>query len=64
MEGDTVVLQDIFTFDFSAGTDAEGRFLGAQKFTGIRPRFIDKFEEYSINYSPETFMSAMGGVTR
>ncbi|MDR7086074.1 pilus assembly protein CpaF [Aeromicrobium panaciterrae] len=64
MEGDTVVLQDIFTFDFSAGTDAEGRFLGAQKFTGIRPRFIDKFEEYGIAYSPETFMSAMGGVVR
>ncbi|GAA3515302.1 CpaF family protein [Aeromicrobium panaciterrae] len=61
MEQDTVVLQDIFLFDFAAGTDVEGRFLGVPKFTGIRPRFMDKFEEYGIPYSPEAFMSALAG---
>ena len=61
MEQDTVVLQDIFLFDFAAGTDSEGNFLGTPKFTGIRPRFIDKFEEYGIPYSPESFMTALAG---
>ena len=28
MEGDTVTLQDAFLFDYSAGVDADGRFLG------------------------------------
>ncbi|VXB69371.1 CpaF family protein [Aeromicrobium sp. 9AM] len=62
MEQDTVVLQDIFLFDFAAGTDADGNFRGVPKFTGLRPRFIDKFEEYGIPYSAESFMTAMGGV--
>lgn len=59
MEGDTVVLQDVFLFDWSAGTDAEGHFLGVPTFTGIRPRFMDKFEEYGIPFSPGGFMSSM-----
>lgn len=28
MEGDIITLQDLFTFDYSAGRDAEGKFLG------------------------------------
>jgi len=64
MEQETVVLQDIFLFDFAAGTDADGNFRGVPKFTGIRPRFMDKFEEYGIPYSAETFMSAMTGGSR
>src|SRR5437764_6547660 len=35
MEGDVVVLQDIYTFDFAAGIDEEGRFRGGLKSTGI-----------------------------
>jgi hypothetical protein len=37
MEGDIVTLQDIFTFDYSAGLDASGRFLGRPRPTGLRP---------------------------
>jgi pilus assembly protein CpaF len=59
MEGDTVVLQDVFLFDWTAGTDAEGHFLGVPTFTGIRPRFMDKFEEYGIPFSPGGFMASM-----
>ncbi len=29
----------------------QGKFLGVQKSTGLRPRFTDKFEEYGIAYS-------------
>jgi pilus assembly protein CpaF len=48
MEGQIVTLQDVFVFDFSAGLDADGRFLGVQRPTGIRPRFTDRLEQYGI----------------
>ena len=39
MEADVVTLQDIFTFDYSAGRDENGRYLGQLVPTGIRPTF-------------------------
>ena len=39
MEGDVITLQDLFTFDFAAGRDAQGRFLGGLRPTGLRPKF-------------------------
>ncbi|MEO6604926.1 MAG: ATPase, T2SS/T4P/T4SS family, partial [Aeromicrobium sp.] len=50
MEGDVVVLQDAFVFDYAAGVDAQGRYRGAQISTGIRPRFTDTFELMGIAY--------------
>jgi pilus assembly protein CpaF len=55
MEGQTVTLQDAFLFDFSAGVDANGRFLGKPVSTGVRPRFTDRFTELGINLSPRVF---------
>ena len=55
MEGDVVTLQDAFLFDYSAGLDAQGRFLGKAIPTGIRPRFLDRFAELGIQVSPVTF---------
>jgi pilus assembly protein CpaF len=55
MEGQTVTLQDAFLFDYSAGVDASGRFLGKPVATGIRPRFTDRFEEYGIKVSSHIF---------
>jgi pilus assembly protein CpaF len=55
MEGDVVTLQDAFLFDYSAGLDAQGRFLGKAVPTGIRPRFLDRFAELGISVSPATF---------
>ncbi|MFW0772368.1 CpaF family protein [Paenarthrobacter nitroguajacolicus] len=55
MEGDIVTLQDAFLFDYSAGLDAQGRFLGKAIPTGIRPRFLDRFTELGIQVSPATF---------
>lgn len=48
MEGDVVTLQDAFVFDFAAGVDADGRFVGKPVATGVRPRFIEKFAEMGI----------------
>ena len=58
MEGDVVVLQDVFVFDFSAGIDEHGKFRGVQKPTGVRPRFSDRFEEYGVDFDISNFNSA------
>ncbi|MGF9650246.1 CpaF family protein [Pseudarthrobacter oxydans] len=55
MEGDIVTLQDAFVFDYSAGIDANGRFLGKPIPTGVRPRFTDRFDELGIKISPAVF---------
>ena len=58
MEGQTVTLQDAFLFDYSAGVDASGRFLGKPVPTGVRPRFTDKFADHGIVLSPRVFAPA------
>jgi pilus assembly protein CpaF len=55
MEGDVITLQDLFTFDFSAGMDDEGRFKGRLKSTGLRPKFLDKLTERGVQMDPEIF---------
>ena len=55
MEGDIVTLQDAFVFDYSAGVDSSGRFLGKPIPTGVRPRFTDRFAELGISISPAVF---------
>lgn len=65
MEGDVVTLQDAFVFDYSAGVDAHGKFLGRPVPTGVRPRFVDHFAELGIPLSPAVFGSVpVGGVFR
>jgi pilus assembly protein CpaF len=59
MEGDVVVLQDIYTFDFAAGIDEEGRFRGGLKSTGIRPSFSEKLNDYGIALEPSLFANTM-----
>jgi pilus assembly protein CpaF len=55
MEGDTVVLQDAFTFDYEAGFAPDGRHLGSARATGLRPRFLDKFDEVGVGYDLSLF---------
>ncbi|MGJ9421285.1 CpaF family protein [Aeromicrobium sp. CF3.5] len=61
MEGENVVLQDIFLFDHAAGLDATGRMKGLPTFTGVRPRFIDKFEEMGLAFDQQKFMARVAG---
>ncbi|MDF9279240.1 ATPase, T2SS/T4P/T4SS family [Arthrobacter sp. EH-1B-1] len=61
MEGDIVTLQDAFVFDYSAGVDSSGRFLGKPVPTGIRPRFMERFEDMGIRVSPAVFGTALSG---
>jgi len=46
MEGDTIMLQDLFLYQRD-GVDSEGRALGHFASTGIRPRFIDQLKASS-----------------
>ena len=48
MEGDVVTLQDLFTFDYAAGVDADGKFVGGLKSTGIRPYFLEKLADHGV----------------
>jgi pilus assembly protein CpaF len=58
MEGDVVVLQDIYMFDFSMGIDDEGRFRGHLKSTGIRPSFSERLADHGISLEPALFSGA------
>ena len=56
MEGEMITTQDIFLFDYKAGIDEHGRFLGHLMPTGIRPHFIDKLNDQGINVPVSLFM--------
>jgi pilus assembly protein CpaF len=61
MEGDVITLQDLFLFDYTAGMDEDGHFLGNLKSTGLRPRFLDRLGERGVTVSPEVFAPVPGG---
>lgn len=56
MIGEVVTLQDAFVFDYGAGLDAEGHFLGRALPTGLRPTFLDRFRDLGITLSPDVFI--------
>jgi pilus assembly protein CpaF len=53
MEGDVIVLQDVFTFEQTG--QENGKIIGAIKPTGIRPKFVEIFESNSIYLPPNIF---------
>ena len=61
MEGDVIQLQDIFLFDYSAGLDEEGHFLGNLRSTGLRPRFIERLQDRGVTVPAEVFATVPGG---
>lgn len=54
MEGDIVVLTDIFKFE-QTGIDSEGKVLGQLKPTGIRPLFERRLAAAGFKLGPEVF---------
>ncbi|NSW52744.1 MAG: CpaF family protein [Anaerolineae bacterium] len=53
MEGDVITLTDIFVFEQS-GFES-GEVLGSLRPTGLRPKFMDRFEAFGIFLSPQIF---------
>jgi pilus assembly protein CpaF len=63
MEGDTVVLTDIFKFD-QTGVGEGGKILGELKPTGIRPLFSPRLEASGYKLSADIFMAPIGHLKR
>jgi pilus assembly protein CpaF len=55
MEGDVIVMQDIFVFEQTGVL--EGKIQGRLRPTGIRPKFVEKFETSGIHLPPNVFGS-------
>lgn len=55
MQGDVVTLQDIFTFDYDAGVDEHGRYLGRLRPTGLRPGFAEQLSRSGVELGPLMF---------
>ena len=53
MEGDVIVMQDIFNFE-QTGIE-NGKIVGRMRPTGIRPKFIQRFEASNIYLPPNIF---------
>lgn len=56
MEGDTITLQDIFTYKVE-GIDSNGRTKGNFSSTGIRPNFLDKLTSSGIIVKDDWFVN-------
>ncbi|KRE57177.1 CpaF family protein [Phycicoccus sp. Soil748] len=56
MESDVITMQDLFTFDYSAGRDEQGRFKGTLKSTGLRPKFAAELHDQGIELAPDIFV--------
>ncbi|GAA4724812.1 CpaF family protein [Pedococcus ginsenosidimutans] len=56
MESDVITMQDLFTFDYSAGRDEQGRFRGTLKSTGLRPKFAAELHDQGIELAPDIFV--------
>jgi pilus assembly protein CpaF len=54
MEGETIVMQDIFLFE-QTGLDDNGKIIGGLVPTGLRPRFNQRIEDAGIKLPPSIF---------
>ncbi len=55
MEGDVIIMQDVFVFEQTGFV--EGKVQGRLRPTGIRPKFVAKFEAAGIRLPPNVFGS-------
>ena len=62
MEGDKVLMQELFRFKEAPNGTAAGKVEGCLMPCGLRPQFIHKLESVGVNIPPETF--APGAVGR
>jgi pilus assembly protein CpaF len=63
MEGDTIVLTEIFRFE-QTGISTDGQVIGQMKPTGIRPLFTPRLEASGFKLPPEVFGANIGDMLR
>ncbi|GAB4525955.1 MAG: CpaF family protein [Anaerolineales bacterium] len=61
MEGDTVVMTEIFRFE-QTGISPEGKIIGDLKPTGIRPLFMSRLEDAGFKLGPQVFGVNIGNM--
>ena len=61
MEGDTIVLTDVFKFNQTAITP-DDRVIGEHKPTGIRPMFMPRLEAAGFKLGPEVFGASVADI--
>ncbi|MGE3819092.1 MAG: CpaF family protein [Isosphaeraceae bacterium] len=54
MEGDTIIMQEIFAFR-QLGVDSNGRAFGEYVATGVRPTFMERLEYAGYQLTPDVF---------
>lgn len=54
MEGDVVTMQEVFNYQ-QTGIDKNGKVKGRFRATGVRPRFVEKFQSLGIDLSSALF---------
>jgi len=55
MEGEMILLQDVFTYDYRLGHDEDGHSLGYLKATGLRPHITQRIAERGVKIDPSIF---------
>jgi pilus assembly protein CpaF len=55
MEGEVILLQDVFIYDFRMGHDNDGHSLGYLKATGIRPHITQRLADRGVKLDPTIF---------
>lgn len=59
MEGDVIVLQDIFVYE-QTGLNEAGKYIGRLVPTGVRPKFYERLENSGIHIPPNVFIEREG----
>jgi pilus assembly protein CpaF len=60
MEGEMILLQDIFTYDYRMGHDDDGHSLGYLKATGLRPHITQRMADRGVKIDPSIFDADAG----
>lgn len=59
MEGDTIVLQDLFTY-VQTGINESGKSVGYYESSGLQPMFLQKFKMNGVEL-PKSFLQQISG---
>ncbi|UWG98025.1 CpaF family protein [Dehalobacter sp. DCM] len=57
MEGDTIIMQDIFKYEMSGEFDSHGKIRGKFVSTGVRPLCVEKINNSGIMINPDWFVT-------
>ena len=61
MEGSVIQLNDLYEFDYEAGIDDDGHFMGSAQPTGLRPSFEQELANRGIELGADLFGEGLGG---